>query len=58
MYTSNNGPMIIPIQLGAYVFNLGVKNQVVAIEEVTKASEFPFTAHFVNNEFFSLINKE
>ena len=33
MYTSNNGPMKIPVPIGTYVFNLGGKKQVVVIEE-------------------------
>jgi len=33
MFTSNNGPLKIPVPIGTYTFNLGGQKQVVVIEE-------------------------
>jgi hypothetical protein len=32
-YTSNNGPMKLPVPIGTYTFNLGGQKQVIVIEE-------------------------
>lgn len=32
-YTSNNGPMKIPVPIGTYTFNLGGQKQIIVIEE-------------------------